>query len=120
VITMICGWNQARAVMAVSGAALAAAACALHDVANAQPECEVGIVVGLTASSADAVSDTGRATGARIERGAAISSDAAAFTVRAPGAETACLAVIERLRNDARVRFVELDERRNARQAVGP
>jgi len=106
--------------MAVSGAALAAAACALHDAANAQPECEIGIVVGLAASTADAIKDAAHATGARIERGAAISSDAAAFTVRAPGAETACLAVIERLRSDARVRFVELDARRNARQAVGP
>jgi hypothetical protein len=117
---MICRWKKARAVMAVSGAALAAAACALHDAANAQPECEVGIVVGLEASTADAITDAAHATGARIERGAAISTEAAAFTVRAPGAETACLAVIERLRNDARVRFVEVDVRRNTGQAVGP
>jgi hypothetical protein len=109
--------------MAVSGAALAAAACASQDAANAQPECEVGIVVGLGASTADAIADTAdaaHATGARIERGAAISTDAAAFTVRAPGAESACLAVIERLRNDARVPFVEVDVRRNVRQAGGP
>jgi hypothetical protein len=111
--------NGARTALATASALFAAACSITHDRAAAQTSCETAIVVGLTPRTTEAVAEVERATGARIERGAAISTDAAAFTVRAPGPETACLAVIERLRSDARVRFVEIDARRNVRQAVG-
>lgn len=91
----------------------------MQELAEAQPVCEAAVIVGLTPSADDAIADVARTTGSRIERVAAISTDAAAFTVHTPGADNACLAVIERLRNDARIRYVEIDVRRDARQVVG-
>lgn len=114
------GWDTARVALTAASALVATAACTLtHYDAAAQTECESGIVVGLTPGTMDAVAEVERATGARIERAAAISADAAAFTVRASGAAAQCQAVVERLRRDLRVRFVEPDTRRNVRPAVG-
>jgi hypothetical protein len=114
------GRDAARVALTLSSTLLAAIACTLtHHDATAQTECESGIVVGLTPRTMDAVAELERATGARIERGAAISTDAAAFTVRAAGAAPECQAVVELLRRDLRVRFVEPDARRSVLPAVG-
>jgi len=96
---------------------LFAAGCAAqndHGVADAA-SCEAAVVIGLTARTDAALTDVAAATGARFERGAAISDNTAAFVVRAQGADAVCAAIVERLRNDARVRFVEPDARRSVR-----
>jgi len=86
-----------------------------HGAAGAA-SCEAAIVIGLTANTDAALADIAGATGARFERGAAISDTTAAFVVRAQGADAVCAAVVERLRGDPRVRFVEPDARRSVRQ----
>jgi hypothetical protein len=90
----------------------------MHDFAAAQASCEAGIIIGLTAGTEAAVAELARATGARIERTAAISPDSAAFTVRATGPDEVCVAVVDELRRDARVRFVERDARRTVRRGA--
>ena len=92
------------------------AACALDDFASAQPKCETNVIIGLTPDTDEAIAEIARATAATIERVAEISAEAAAFAVSTAGADSECSAVIERLRGDSRVRFVELDTRRGASQ----
>src|SRR5262245_53039827 len=102
-----------HAALATTCSLLAAGCAAQNDqAAAAAATCEAAIVVGTTANTDAALADVAAATGARFERGAAISGNTAAFVVHARGADDVCAAVVERLRGDPRLRFVEPDARR--------
>ncbi len=53
-----------------------------------------------------------RAAGARLGAPASLTANLYSLTLGADGADDACLAAAERLRNDPRVRAVNVDERR--------
>jgi hypothetical protein len=92
----------------------AAAACAQPRGATSEPvDCSVQVIVALqSAPDASVVADLGRASGARLELVRGMTSNLHLFSLTAPGPAAECAAAIERLRRDARVRSVDLDERR--------
>ena len=92
----------------------AAAACAQpRDEVASTPTCALRVIVTLQSAPDDAlVADLGRASGARLELVRTMTSNLHLFSLTAPGAEAECMAAIERLRRDPRVRSVDLDQRR--------
>jgi hypothetical protein len=92
----------------------AAAACAQPRGAAREPtDCSVQVIVALrSAPEESVVADLGRASGARLELVRTMTSNLHLFSLTAPGSAEECTAAIERLRRDARVRSVDLDERR--------
>lgn len=98
--------------------ATVAVACAQprDDIAHDVPSgCSVRVIAGLnSAPDAALLADLSRASGARLELIRTMTSDLHLLSLEAPGPESECMAAIERLRGDARVRSVDLDERRKA------
>jgi hypothetical protein len=60
------------------------------------------------------VEELSRASGARLELVRAMTTNLHLFSLTAAGTEAECLAAIERLRRDPRVRSVDVDQRRRA------
>ena len=58
------------------------------------------------------VADLERVSGARLALVRSMTTNLHLFSVTAPGAEADCIAAIERLRRDSRVRSVDLDQQR--------
>jgi hypothetical protein len=91
----------------------AAAACAQPRADVTPSSCSVRVIVALQSAPADAlIADLARVSGARLELVRAMTSNLHLFTLTAAGPERECTAAIERLRGDARVRAVDLDQRR--------
>jgi hypothetical protein len=98
--------------------AAAATACAQQGAsrASAAASCELPVIVAFASPPTDAVlADLGRASGARLEDAASLTTNIYSLTLRADGEEAVCRDAVERLRGDARVRSVDLDERRQIR-----
>ncbi len=75
--------------------------------------CSVQAIVALQVEPVPSVvADLGRASGARLELVRSMTTNLHLFSLAAPGAEADCVAAIERLRRDPRVRSVDLDQRR--------
>jgi hypothetical protein len=91
----------------------AANACAQPRGDAREPTCSVQVIVALQSSPDSAlVADLGRASGARLELVRAMTSNLHLFSLTAAGPQAECNAAMERLRRDARVRSVDLDQRR--------
>jgi hypothetical protein len=92
----------------------AAAACAQPRGDAAEPSgCSVEVIIALkSAPDASVVADLGRVSGAGLALVRTMTSNLHLFSLTAPGPAAECTAAIERLRRDARVRSVDLDERR--------
>ena len=97
-----------------------AAACAQprDDLAHDAPSgCSVRVIAGLASAPDDALlADLSRASGARLELVRSMTSGLYLLSLQAAGPESECMAAIERLRSDARVRSVDLDERRRIQE----
>jgi hypothetical protein len=91
-----------------------AAACAQpRSDAREAAGCSVQAIVALQVEPVPSVvADLGRASGARLELVRSMTTNLHLFSITAPGTETDCIAAIERLRQDSRVRSVDLDQQR--------
>jgi hypothetical protein len=91
-----------------------AAACSQpRSGAAAQAECSVQAIVALREDpNPSLVADLGRVSGARLALVRTMTTNLHLFALTAPGGEADCIAAVERLRSDARVRSVDLDQRR--------
>ncbi|HUQ51841.1 MAG TPA: hypothetical protein VM692_06435 [Gammaproteobacteria bacterium] len=94
----------------------ATAACAQPRGDASEPKgCSLQAIVALQGDPVPAlVADLGRASGARLELVRTMTTNLHLFSVTAPGPQADCLAAVERLRADARVRSVDVDQRRQA------
>jgi hypothetical protein len=96
--------------------AVVATACAQprDDVTHDAPSgCSVRVIAGLTSNpDAALLADLSRVSGARLELVRSMTSGLHLLSLQAAGPNAECMAAIERLRSDARVRSVDLDERR--------
>jgi hypothetical protein len=92
----------------------ATAACAQpRDDAREPAGCSLQAIVALQQAPVPSfVADLSRASGARLELVRTMTSDIHLFSLTAPGPEAECVAALERLRRDPRVRSVDLDQRR--------
>jgi hypothetical protein len=92
----------------------ATAACAQpRNDAREPAGCSVQAIVALQGEPVPTlVAELGRASGARLELVRSLTTNLHLFSLMAPGAEADCVAAIERLRRDPRVRSVDLDQRR--------
>ena len=92
----------------------ATAACAQpRDDAGEPGGCSVQAIVALQVDPVPSlVADLDRASGARLELVRTMTPNLHLFSLTAPGAEAECVAAIERLRRDPRVRSVDIDQRR--------
>jgi hypothetical protein len=90
------------------------AACAQPRGDASEPTgCSVQAIVALQGDPVPAlVEDLGRASGARLELVRTMTSNLHLFSLMAPWPEADCVAAVERLRRDPRVRSVDLDQRR--------
>jgi hypothetical protein len=79
--------------------------------------CSVRVIAGL-ASTPDAalLEDLSRASGARLELIRDMTSGLHLLSLQAAGPDSECMAAIERLRGDPRVRSVDLDQRRQIQE----
>jgi hypothetical protein len=85
-----------------------------HDVSSG---CSVRVIAGLASTPDPALlADLSRASGARLELIRSMASGLYLLSLQAAGPDSDCMAAIERLRSDARVRSVDLDERRRIRE----
>ena len=101
-----------RLLLVLLGCATAACAQPRSD-ARDPAGCSVQAIVALQLDPVPAlVADLGRASGARLELVRTMTSDLHLFSLTAPGAEAECMAAIERLRRDPRVRSVDVDQLR--------
>jgi hypothetical protein len=76
-------------------------------------DCSVQVIVALQLDPTPSlVADLGRASGARLELVRTMTTNLHLFSLAAAGADAECVAAIERLRRDPRVRSVDLDQRR--------
>ena len=100
--------------------ATGAAACAQprDDVAHDAPSgCSVRVIAGFTSPpDAALLADLSRASGARLELIRDMTSGLHLLSLQAAGSDSECMAAIERLRSDTRVRSVDLDERRRIQE----
>jgi hypothetical protein len=100
--------------------AAVAAACAQprDDLAHNVPSgCSVRVIVGLAgAPDAGLLGDLSRASGARLELVRTMTSGLHLLSLEAAGPDSECMAAIEKLRSDARVRSVDLDTRRTIQE----
>ena len=97
----------------------AAAACAQpQGVAHAAPpDCSLRVIVALNDSPTDTLlADLSRVSGARLELVRTMTSNLHLLTLEVQGADSECMAAMERLRGDPRVRSVDIDERRKIQQ----
>ncbi len=75
--------------------------------------CSVQAILALQLEPVPAVvADLARVSGARLELVRSMTTNLHLFSVTAPGTEADCIAAIERLRLDSRVRSVDLDQQR--------
>ncbi len=90
------------------------AACAQpRNAAGDAAGCSVQAIVALQAAPEPAlVAELGRVSGARLELVRTMTTNLHLFSLSAPGPESECMAAIERLRRDSRVRSVDIDQRR--------
>jgi hypothetical protein len=99
---------------------MAAAACAQprDDVAHDVPSgCSVRVIAGLAGTpDAAMLAELSRASGARLELIRSMTSGLYLLSLSAAGPDSDCMAAIERLRSDARVRSVDVDERRSIQE----
>lgn len=97
--------------------AVAAAACAQQAGSRAAGTgCELPVIVAFASTPDDALlADLGRSAGVRLEGATSLTSSIYSLTLRAEGGATACTDAVQKLRADARVRSVDLDERRQIR-----
>ena len=103
----------ARALLSVL-LAVAATACAQQGaLPTASAGCELPVIVAFASTPNDALfAELGRSAGARLEGATSLTSTIYSLTLRAEGAATVCNDAVQRLRADARIRSVDLDERR--------
>lgn len=94
--------------------AVAAAACAQQGAGRAADAgCELPVIVAFASTPNDALlADLGRSAGVRLEGATALTSSIYSLTLRAEGGAAVCSDAVQKLRADARVRSVDLDERR--------
>lgn len=89
------------------------AACAQPRSAAVDTGCSVQAIVALQAAPEPAlVAELGRVSGARLELVRTMTTNLHLFSLNVPGPEAECIAAIERLRRDARVRSVDIDQQR--------
>jgi hypothetical protein len=75
--------------------------------------CSVQAIVALQEAPVPSlVAELGRAAGASLELVRSMTTNLHLVSLTAPGAEADCVAAIERLRRDPRVRSVDLDQQR--------
>jgi hypothetical protein len=100
--------------------AIVATACAQprDDLAHDVPSgCSMHVIAGLTsAPDAALLADLSRVSGARLELIRSMTSGLHLLSLEAAGPDSDCMAAIEKLRSDARVRSVDLDERRRIQE----
>ena len=94
--------------------AVAATACAQQaGRRTADAGCELPVIVAFASPPNDALlAELGRNAGVRLEGATSLTANIYALTLRADGGATACRDAVQTLRADARVRSVDLDERR--------
>jgi hypothetical protein len=92
----------------------AAAACAQpRSAAREQPGCSVQAIVALQLEPVPSLlAELGRASGARIELVRTMTTNLHLLSLTAPGGDAECMAALEQLRRDPRVRSVDVDQRR--------
>ena len=100
--------------LALVGLTCATAACAQpRDVAGEPTDCSVQAIVALELDPVPSlIADLGRASGAQLELVRTMTSNLHLFSLTKQGAEAECMAAMERLRRDPRVRSVDIDQRR--------
>lgn len=94
--------------------AVAAAACAQQGGSRAADAgCELPVIVAFASTPNDALlEELGRTAGVRLEGVTSLTTSIYSLTLRAEGAAAICRDAVQKLRADARVRSVDLDERR--------
>ncbi|HEY3515987.1 MAG TPA: hypothetical protein VGL98_02990 [Gammaproteobacteria bacterium] len=76
-------------------------------------KCSVQVIVRHAAEPDSALlADLGRTNALELEPVGVITRDVRVYTLRAPGTNDDCIAAMDRLRRDERVRSVDLDARR--------
>ncbi len=92
----------------------ATAACAQPRSERREPPgCSVQAIVALQGEPVPSlVAELARVAGAQLELVRSMTTNLHLFSLTAPGAEADCVAAIERLRRDPRVRSVDLDQQR--------
>jgi hypothetical protein len=94
--------------------AVATTACAQQSGRRtADAGCELPVIVAFASPPNDALlAELGSSAGVRLEGARALTSNIYSVTLRAEGGATVCTDGVQKLRADARVRSVDLDERR--------
>jgi hypothetical protein len=93
--------------------AFVAAGCDPSARTRAAGECSQPVIVAFAAAPSDALfADLERASGARLEARAALTTLLYAMTVVGDGPQNECEAAVDQLRGDERVRSVDLDATR--------
>jgi len=94
--------------------AVAATACAQQGgQRTADAGCELPVIVAFASTPDEALlADLERSAGVRLEGARSLTPSIYALTLRADGGATVCSDAVQKLRADARVRSVDLDERR--------
>src|SRR5262245_57866371 len=78
-----------------------------------ESKCSARVIVRHAAEPDSALlADLGRTNALELEPVGVITRDVRVYTLRADGTSDVCIAAIDRLRRDGRVRSVDLDERR--------
>lgn len=105
--------RRAVLLLLIGGAAIACAQQREQTRERAVAECELPVIVAF-ASPPDAslLDDLARSAAARLDNPSSLTANLYSVTLRADGGAEACLAAADRLRGDARVRAVSVDERR--------
>jgi hypothetical protein len=79
--------------------------------------CSIRVIVGFEGTpDAELIADVGRAADARLEVVGTLLPDLYVLALGADGLESACLAALERLRSDPRVRSADIDARRSGHE----
>jgi len=92
---------------------LAACSGAVESALAQEGKCSVQVVVRHAAEPDSALlAELGRANGLELEAVGVITRDVRVYTLRATGTNEDCIAAMDRLRRDERVRSVDLDARR--------
>lgn len=107
--------SRARTLLTLMlGSAAAACAQPRTNVAEAATStCSLRVIVALDAApDAALLADLSRVSGARLELIRTMTSNLHLLALEAQGDDSACMAAMERLRGDPRVRSVDVDARR--------
>jgi hypothetical protein len=108
------GYKRARPLLTlVLGCAAAACVQPREGAQAAPPTCSLNVIVALNEAPDDALlADLSRVSGARLKLVRSMTSNLHLLALEAQGADSECMAAMERLRGDPRVKSADVDARR--------